>query len=113
MRIDPELEHQLTLAETKVGTADSAAIEAVFLLEGAFNGKGEVDAKNIKKVVDRLLKRVQKETGEKVHDVHVFQRLGSFVVKAPPRLLRSLLAENGVIRSARANRSTSGSVSML
>ena len=68
--------------------------------EGSFPKPAETQA-----IADRLLKRVQLQVGESVRDLNVFRNVGSFVVEASPRLLRTLIDQEEV-RSATPNRPT-------
>lgn len=103
VRIDPVLLKQLRAAEESSSSANATEVEAVFMLQKAFDGSGAINRSNIETVVQRLLERAEGDSHQQVSDLQVFKNLGTFVVKAPPGLLRTLM-DRKEIRSAKANR---------
>lgn len=97
---DPELQRQLEAA-----ARTDATVQVVFYLKSATmpqRSRAPV-AEETEATVKDLLARVEKASGERVADWHVFPRLGSFVVQASPRVVEALLAQDE-IASASANR---------
>jgi hypothetical protein len=98
--VDPDLLRQLTEAESR-GGAGVAEVQAVFMLEPG-QGSG-ADPQKVEARVQRVVRRVERTTGERPATVHVFRNLDAFVVQASPGFLRGLL-DQPEIRHARANR---------
>jgi hypothetical protein len=101
-KIAPELLRQLDSAEAGVNS-----VQAVFSLRPTVAGKRFIEPKDTDRVVKQMLQRVQRETGTKPEDYHVFPNLGSFVIAAPAQFLRRLL-EQKEIASAIPNRVNGG-----
>lgn len=104
-RKDPELVRQLEDA-----TKSHSPIQVVFFLKavGLPSRSAAPVPEDTTITVRRVLERVEKETGERVGDWHVFPNLGSFVVQASPRLVEAVFAQRE-IASASANRRGTGS----
>jgi hypothetical protein len=96
-KVDPELVRQLEEAEA----GGDEPVEAVFTLSG---DDGPVPGpEEVEKVTRQVIDRAQEATGAGVEDVNVFRYLASFVVRAKPGLIRSLL-DQPEIGSAVPNR---------
>lgn len=95
-RADPELIRQLTRAE-----AATEPVEAVFMLKQ--RGGRVPTPERVEELAETLVRRAERQTRSAVDDVNVFRNLGSFVVRAEPRIIRVLL-EQPEIGSAVANR---------
>jgi len=93
--IDPELERQIHDAGT------DRSVGATFTLRTPA-GEPVPTARETEAAVARLLAQVQEEANELIERVRVFPNLQSFMVKAPPGVLRGLLAR-AEIASAMAN----------
>ncbi len=94
-KADDELRRQLQEAGA------DRPVEAVFILRRP--DKAVLPPDQVQGVAERLIDRVQTETGSKVDDQNVFRNMGSFVVAAKPEIIRRLL-EQPEVESAIANR---------
>jgi hypothetical protein len=95
-KIDPELLRQL---DERAALAEP--VEAVFTLKPTrAAGAPETETEH---TVRELLRRVQAQVGEAPADYNVFHHLGAFVVVAPARFVRELMAQDE-IATATANR---------
>ena len=95
-KIDPELQRQLEWAEG----ADEA-VEAVLVLNG--NNGSIPSPEQVGDIADKVIDRAQRQSGSAPEDVNVFRHMASFVVRAKPRFLLTLL-EQPEIASVVANR---------
>jgi hypothetical protein len=96
-KIDPELLRQL---DERAASAEP--VEAVFTLKSSPAGRtaGEDE---IERTVRGLLRRIEAQVGEAPADYNVFRNLSAFVVVAPARFVRELMAQDE-IATATANR---------
>jgi hypothetical protein len=83
-RVHPDLIRQLDEAEE-----NDASVEAVFTLDQ--DGAGLAEPDRVEQVARRLIARTRRESGAGVDDYNVFRNLASFVVRAKPAFIRSLL----------------------
>jgi hypothetical protein len=95
-KVDPEFQRQLEEAE-KV----DEPVEAVLVLNGE---DGSIPSpEQVDEVAGRVIDRAQRQSGNAPEDVNVFRNMASFVVRAKPRFLRTLVAQPE-IASVVANR---------
>jgi hypothetical protein len=97
-RVDPELLRQLD--DTSAGTKP---VEAVFTLKPGRRSRTTPAGADTEAAVRRLLRRVETRVGVSPHDCNVFRNLEAFLVVAPPRFVRELMAQDE-IATATANR---------
>lgn len=100
-KVDPELVRQLEEAD-----AGEEPVEAVFTL-GGDDGPAP-SPEEVEKVTRQVIDRAQEATGAGVEDVNVFRYLASFVVRAKPRLIRSLLDQPEIGSAVPNRRQASG-----
>jgi len=94
--VDPALEQQLSAA------GDDDAVEATFSLHPPSDSSPLIDPAEVRTQVARLVKSAEDATGQKVRDLNVLPRIQSFVLSAPPKVVRAVL-RCGEIASALAN----------
>ncbi len=102
-RRDPELARQL-----EVATKAQHSLQAVFFLRTAqmrARAAPPIPAET-ESTVRALIERVEKATGERVEDFHVFPSLGSFVVQGSARLVESLIQQDEIASASPNRRST-------
>ncbi len=97
-KMDPTLRQQLEHAQ-----AGNQEVQAVFALRPPDAARKFIAPDQTEEMVERVLQRVQQETGESPRDYNVFKNLGSFVIAAPATFITKLL-EQEEIASALANR---------
>jgi hypothetical protein len=97
-KADPELLRQLEAA-----AAPDQEIAAVCSLRPARPHEKFIPPAEAGALVERVLRRVQRQTGRRPGRVQVFRNLGSFAVSAPAAFLRQLLQQRE-IATATANR---------
>jgi hypothetical protein len=100
-RVDPELLRQLDAP-----SAASGPVEAVFTLKSGRGSARPSRPTETEAAVRRLLDRVAAEVGVAPSRSNVFRHLDAFVVVAPARFVRTLMAQDE-IATATANRQPS------
>lgn len=96
-KTDTELVKQLKTAAT-----EEKLVEAVVRLKPEDPSQIVPHAERMEELTNRLLERVQKESGEAPSRYNVFRNLGSFVVSAHPSFIEHLI-EQPEVRSIMAN----------
>ncbi|MFO0952995.1 MAG: S8 family serine peptidase [Isosphaeraceae bacterium] len=89
-KVDPELIKQLDAA-----AAGTGPVAAVFTLK-AGEGQKFLPPEEVEAAVGRAMKRAEKESGATPHRLNVFKNLGTFMISAPPALVRSLLDQDEI-----------------
>jgi hypothetical protein len=97
-KVDPELIRQID-----TGSASSDPLEAVFMLRSENPAEIVSEPEATTELAKNVLDRVTHRTGIEPETVNVFENLGSFVVVAQPRFIRTL-TQQPEIASAVANR---------
>jgi hypothetical protein len=97
--LDPALQRELEDAERA-----ERPLEAVVFLR-APQAAAPPTPEQTERVVEGLLRRTERDTGERAASVNVFRNLHSFALAASPSFIRSLLKDERVA-SARANRAS-------